>query len=708
LARGEDRSGCALITGRAGIAMTSASTILDFDPQRDVDPEAAAKTRLLLGRVLCSQGTSGLARALHVAAPAVAQLKHRVACVTCRSRLDTLTTSLAAASGGHTGTDLKDWKGLAPPEYPAPLTAWLAADAGRGLEPAPRALSDPTALAAFLAAFGSGGVEAAEVVGSSSSGGRRSGRSGGVDRCPQHAPRTATSAKSSVGVASTSTATGACASSALSVMSTSDRERYIALLHGSTSDAEWRQLGSVDVDSVMCDLFSWLGNRGLCSSCVDAVTGALLEVRRAVTGNCTCSRCMGLCGGRTPQAAAAVHDSSEALAKASALALPGAPPELLRVQGQLRAICGVYRLDAVCFNGRPVYKKESSEAYLLYTSLKDWMVSGRADAGGSRCEGWAYVTDPAKTPDSVCGVWKVSGPRGWEEDPSLCVTVFEGLPEDMRLGLGYDDGSLIARRLAADDRGVLVVPLQEPEVLEEVLWAPDETPLSSTRSGVCAHVTTAEMAQRELRCWLRWLLRERLDAQRRRVLAQAQVASSLCRLFACAALRQLEQAAEEPPATPARREKKGRAKKGRAGDTNSLEDIAATCTIEVDSSASPSLVDGGCVKGQSGASRASPASASTTASSGKSCPNMDGDESASTRASSEEPPDAHRAELAMGARRLMEQMGWRPEAINNAEILGTTEVAAWLEQHPCYLQAIHEERQKLKIKFLEWAQATVR
>ncbi len=27
--------------------------------------------------------------------------------------------------------------------------------------------------------------------------------------------------------------------------------------------------------------------------------------------------------------------------------------------------------------------------YLLYTTLRDWMFSGRPDAGGQRCEGWA-------------------------------------------------------------------------------------------------------------------------------------------------------------------------------------------------------------------------------------------------------------------------------------------------------------------------------
>jgi len=402
----------------------------------------------------------------------------------------------------------------------------------------------------------------------------------------------------------------------------------------------------------------------------------------------------------------------------------------------LRAICGVYRLEALPFNGRPVYKKERAEAYLLYTSLKDWMVSGRKDAGGARCEGWAYVTDPAETPDKVCGVWKVSGTRGWEEDPSLCVTVFEGLPEEMRDGLGYDDGSIIARRLSADDRGVLVVPLQEPEVLEEVLWSADEAPPTNMRSGACNHVTTAERAQKELRCWLRWLLRERLVAQRRRVLAQAQVAASLCRLFACAALQQLEQAAEESPTTPPRREKKSRGKKARLmiADIDGAEEAAASpqeAEVAIADAASPD--NAGAAEGEdctASWAAASPASASEEASaapsgaSAKTSPkkgpaaggsgagacgaHVDSDESASTRASSEEPPDAHRAELALGARRLMEQMGWRAEAGSDTGTLESTEVAAWMEQHPRYRQVVYEERQKLKSDFQKWAGVTLR
>jgi len=346
------------------------------------------------------------------------------------------------------------------------------------------------------------------------------------------------------------------------------------------------------------------------------------------------------------------------------------------------------------------------------------MVSGRADAGGTRCEGWAYVTDPAETPDEICGVWKVSGPRGWEEDRSLCVTAFEELPEELRAGLGYDDGSAIARHLAANERGVLAVPLQEPEVLEEVLWAPDEPPPGRSRTGARAHVLTAEAAQRELRCWLRWLLRDRLDAQRRRVLAQAQVGASLCRLFACAALQQLEQAADVPSIGVRGRDKKGRAKKVRAvlRDGECTEDAASTAEVDglelgegvnladgTDLPDGTELVDVNRDPADTSGSISSRLCASTSAG----CTTAaDSDESVSTRASSEEPPDAHRARLAIGARRLMEQMGWRPEAVGEAALDGA-EVAAWRDAHPRYRQAVREERQKLKTQFQIWARATV-
>jgi len=696
---------------------TVAATVLDFDP-READVEAAARTRRLLGRVLASQGPAGLARALHVSAPRATQLKHRVACVTCRSRLDGLAAGLAAAASTTVSDSTATEQPPAPPDGPAPLTAWLAADAGRGLAPAPRALRDLSALAAFLAAFGAASPGAAGSEDILDDTNRRGGRSSGVVRCPHHAPRAVARAAAAAVVAAAAggpmvfpAAPTGCACSGMAVQR--ERERYIAILRGGTSDAEWRTLGTIDIDNAMCDLFAWLGDRGLCSGCVDAVTGALLEVRRAVSvaGTCTCSRCMGRCSDKA-------SSSSPTQASASAPIVAGGPPELVRVQGRLRAICGVYRLEPLPFNDRPVYKKERAEAYLLYTSLKDWMVSGRADAGGTRCEGWAYVTDPAETPDEICGVWKVSGPRGWEEDRSLCVTAFEELPEELRAGLGYDDGSAIARHLAANERGVLAVPLQEPEVLEEVLWAPDEPPPGRSRTGACAHVLTAEAAQRELRCWLRWLLRDRLDAQRRRVLAQAQVGASLCRLFACAALQQLEQAADVPSIGVRGRDKKGRAKKVRAvlRDGECTEDAASTAEVDglelgegvnladgTDLPDGTELVDVNRDPADTSGSISSRLCASTSAG----CTTAaDSDESVSTRASSEEPPDAHRARLAIGARRLMEQMGWRPEAVGEAALDGA-EVAAWRDAHPRYRQAVREERQKLKTQFQIWARATV-
>jgi len=701
----------------------SASTsppVLDFDP-RETDVEAAARTRRLLGRVLASQGPAGLARALHVAAPRAAQLKHRVACVTCRSRLDGLAAMLATSAGSSSSSASKEDDGGAgdqqtplPPNGPAPLTAWLAADAGRGWAPAPRALRDVGALAAFLAAYGA--CNDSEELVDDAGNGRKGGRSSGVVRCTHHAPRAA------VRAAATGTPAALPESKPGFAETKRERERFIALLRGGSTDAEWRQLGSIDIDNAMCDLFAWLGDRGLCSSCIDSVTGALLEVRRTIAGTstCTCCRCVERRSSEKAQAALAAE-----ISPVTALAVPGGPPELVRIQGRLRAICGVYRREPLPFNDRPVYKKERAEAYLLYTSLKDWMVSGRADAGGARCEGWAYVTDPAQTPDEVVGVWKVSGPRGWEEDRSLIVTAFEELSEEMRAGLGYDDGSAISRRLTANDRGVLSIPLQDPEVIDEMLWAPDEPPPGRTRSGACSHILTAEAAQRELRCWLRWLLRDRLDAQRRRVLANAQVGASLCRLFACAALQQLEQAAEMP-APRVKPDKKGRQKKGARAlpDVSGLEGYEEVCgsvdpivaeAIDVgDECDAPEFLEGvpalrheylaeECgLDVAEGGSVASPLPASTVASTSAGCATADSDCSASsTRASSEEPPDAQKARLALGARRLMEQMGWRPHGEAGAALDGA-EVAAWREQHPKYRQTIREERQKKKAQFQQW------
>lgn len=697
-----------------GCSIASTSAVLDFDP-RDVDEEVTARTRQLLGRVLAVQGPTGLAQALHVTAPRAAQLKHRVACVTCRSRLDTLALSLSAVCSSTAATKVED---LPPLEFPAPLTAWLAADASRGLEPAPRALRDPNALAAFLAAFGGNSHDGMECGGQGpGAGGRSGGRSGGVDRCLHHAPRGAALAR----VPGTTVAISGAASVLLTrsgrAPTPRDRDRYIGILQHSLTDAEWRKLGAVDIDSSMCDLFAWLGDRGLCSACIDAVTGALLEVRRAVTGNCTCSRCLGFCGKAAAGSSASTTASESGAHPALApVADPGGPAELLRVQGQLRAICGVYRLEALPFNGRPVYKKERAEAFLLYTSLKDWMISGKADAGGSKCEGWAYVTDPAETPDEVCGVWKVSGPRGWEEDPTLCVTVFEGLPEDMRVAVGYDDGSSIARRLTADDRGVLMVPLQERDVLEEVLWTMDEAPPVCVRSGVCMHVTTAEMAQLELRCWLRWLLRERLDCTRRTLLAQAQVAASLCRIFAGAALQQLEAAAEAPPpATPTKKASKKAGKK--AARPSAGEDDAKVASAAATGPSTPQVASADRTAAAAAAStsslspkdRSTPKSAESTISGSCHASLADSDESASTRASSEEPNDADKAQMTLAARRLMEQMGWNPaEAVEGQTPLATTEVEEWHEQHPNHRKAVDEERQKLKDQFMMWAGAAVR
>uniref|UniRef100_A0A7S1AYQ7 Uncharacterized protein n=1 Tax=Noctiluca scintillans TaxID=2966 RepID=A0A7S1AYQ7_NOCSC len=702
----------------------TATPVLDFDPQ-EVDAEAVAQTRRLLSRVLASHGPPGLARALHVSAPQASQLKHRVACVTCRSRLDGLAAELAIATAASAATvntsagaeqgdgrhELIDagegatspeptlaerrpppaqtlheggtWPSAAtdasigppPPDGPTPLMAWLAADGGRGLAPAPHALRDLGALAAFLAAYGfasspiAGETEADEP-------GRRGGRTG-IIRCPYHSTRTAVRASAMASMLPGSAATS------------HERARVLALLRSATSEAEWRTLGTVDMDDVMCDLFTWLGDRGLCSSCIDVVTGALLEVRRTVAAaanTCTCQCCKGKCS------------ADRATTPSLGLVVAGDPPEFVRVAGRLKGICGVYRRELLPFNGRPVYKKERAEAYLLYTNLKDWMISGKADAGGARCEGWAYVTDVAETPDEICGVWRVSGPREWEEDRSLCVTAFRSLPEDLRAGIGYDDGSAIARRLTADNRGFLVVPLNEPEVLEEVLWSSEEPMPGGPRPGGCTHILTAEAAQRELRCWLRWFLRERLEVQRWRVLRQAQVSASLCRLFACGALKQLEQAADTPAGG-----KKGRSKKGKLPfpDGDACDDFTSAAEVECGDSANSS--GGKCARGAEDPDDGASSAAAPLSPTAVACSSGDSEESASTRASSEDPPDAHRARLATKARRLMEQMGWRPE--NSSTVLDGAEVAAWREQHPRYRQVIREERQKLRTQFQQWARA---
>ena len=40
------------------------------------------------------------------------------------------------------------------------------------------------------------------------------------------------------------------------------QERFVAVLESGTSEAEWRQLGTVDLDA-LCELFFWLSERGV-------------------------------------------------------------------------------------------------------------------------------------------------------------------------------------------------------------------------------------------------------------------------------------------------------------------------------------------------------------------------------------------------------------------------------------------------------------
>eukprot|EP00931_Biecheleriopsis_adriatica_P089311 TRINITY_DN63464_c0_g1_i1.p1 TRINITY_DN63464_c0_g1~~TRINITY_DN63464_c0_g1_i1.p1 ORF type:complete len:704 (+),score=176.25 TRINITY_DN63464_c0_g1_i1:57-2168(+) len=694
---------------------SSQTAVLDFDPS-DADAAAMAQTRRLLGQVLAAQGPAGLAKALHVAAPKAASLKHRVACVTCRSRLDPLVTTLLSnstsaietLSGKNKPEDTASSASLA--DGPLPLTAWLAADAGRGLAPAPQALRDLSSLSAFLATFGcSAGVAGSEDVVEELVGRRAQRGSGGVVRCQYHAQncggcgfrcgcclprgRAGGARKGGGGLLAgclpSMVDAWALANLQPDAVPAPEKARYAAILRSGTTQAEWRQLGTVDIDNSMCDLFAWLADRGLCAGCVDVVAGLLLELRSMATGICACGKC-------TSSEKAKKAKSSTPLPPPSGKPrIAGEAPEIVRVQGRLRAICGIYRIQPQTLNGRAIYKKDRAEAYLLYTTLKDWMFSGRPDAGGTRCEGWAYVTDPAEFPDEVCGVWKVSGSRGWEEDPSLVVTSFEGITGDfkeLRVGVGFDGGSgcAMTQKLCYDD-GILSVPLQQREVLEEILWAPEEPPPGRTKTGACAHIVTADAAKFELRCWLRWLIRDRLDAQRKRVLAQGQVGAALCKLFACAALQQLEEAAEAPP--PRSKDKKGRAKKARAEE--------AASTVEVEAS---STSDQAKREAEPQESSTTTSSASSPMPAGNGC-NVDGsDGSASTRASSEEPPSAEKAQLALGARRLMEKMGWTPEA-SISEGLGGDEVAEWREQHANYRQAVQEEREKLKSQFQKWALA---
>merc|ERR1712060_209706 len=146
-------------------------------------------------------------------------------------------------------------------------------------------------------------------------------------------------------------------------------------------------------------------------------------------------------------------------------------------------------------------------------------------------------------------------------------------------------------------------------------------------------------------------------------------------------------------------EKKGRTKKGRAMMRDINSSVIGASHGEgqkeiFEGAVSAELVDGSeLVDGAVDFS-------SPVVSTSVRCGTSYSDESASTRASSEEPADAHQA------RRLMEQMGWRPEAVDEAALDGA-EVAAWRKQHPRYQQAVHEERQKLKTQFQNWARATV-
>lgn len=209
------------------------------------------------------------------------------------------------------------------------------------------------------------------------------------------------------------------------------------------------------------------------------------------------------------------------------------------------------------------------------------------------------------------------------------------------------------------------------------------------------------------------LLRERLDAQRRRILAQAQVGASLCHLFACAALQQLEEVAETSPSQDKKGSKKARVKKSKVAAQSEASDIEVKCT-----DCTEAALGGGAMTALAAVTGEALNAADTSIDfndcSGSTCapsspapapphltPTTDSDESTSTRASSEEPPDEERAMLATGARRLMQEMGWRPEVAGEAT-LNEAEVAAWHEQHPCYRQAICEERQRLKTQFQKW------
>lgn len=658
---------------------SASKAVLDFDPN-EADPVAVEQTRRLLSQVEAARGPDGLRKVLHVTEPVAAALKHRVACVTCRSRLEPLVTNLVTFSASSSSPKRESQESEAM-NRPLPLTSWLSADESRGLEPAPCARQDIAALSAFLASFG-GGSSLDETADEPLR--RSSGRGSGVLRCQYHAQycgcgfrctccaRGFSRPKKGGASATTSALAEAATLAALQpdLLASYEKERFVAILESGTSEAEWRQLGTVDLDA-LCELFFWLSERGLCNTCVDAVVGLQQEIRSAAATTCACGKC----------------PSPEKSKKAKSVALPPPPgkpripgiaPDVLRVQGRLKAICGMYRIQPNTLNGRAVYKKDRSEAYLLYTTLRDWMFSGRPDAGGQRCEGWAYVTDSAEFPDQVCSVWKVSGSKGWEEDPSLVVSCYEGLPAEFKEkgSCSFEGSSVVTEKVCYDD-GLLCIPVNKPEVLEEILWANDEPPAVRSKSG-CLHILKLEEAQAELQFWLRRMLRDRLDQQRKRILAQGQVGAALCKMYSCAALQQLEEAAEM---RSGRKDKKGRAKKrlqAQAAWDEEAKHLAESSRCEDAPAASSSSVVSPMTFGDGS------------------------DASASTRASSEEPPDEEKAKVVAGVKRLMEEMGWSREATLPPALEGE-EVAEWRERNPTYRQTIQQERERLRSQFVQWA-----
>lgn len=173
-------------------------------------------------------------------------------------------------------------------------------------------------------------------------------------------------------------------------------------------------------------------------------------------------------------------------------------------------------------------------------------------------------------------------------------------------------------------------------------------------------------------------------------------------------MQQLEQAAESPAPSGRAREKKGRGakKNGKQGGPLRISDLE--CHAEGDSAL---FTDGSTELAETegfndAASQGTEASLAASPPPKVRCHAADSDESASTRASSEEPPDELSAQEAKKVRRLMQQMGWRPEAAAGA--LDGAEVAAWREQHPSYRQAIREERQRLQSQFQQWARDATR